>query len=65
MSSSEALKIIKFNGQDDDSEKACNWMIKTEAVRVAKKWAKMPGTKPTTGDNDEVDKKQKRWLIFY
>ena len=56
MSSSETLKIIKFNGEDNDSEKARNWMIKTKAVGVAKKWAKMLGTKPKAGDDDEVDK---------
>ena len=56
MSSSETLKIIKFTGEDDDSEKARNWMIKTKAVGVSKKWAKMLSTKPTAGKEDEVDK---------
>ena len=56
MSSSETLKIIKFNGEDDDSEKARNWMIKTKAVGAAKKWAKMLNTRPNVLVEDEVDK---------
>ena len=56
MSTSETLKIIKFSGDEDDSEKARNWMIKTRAVGVAKKWAKTLSTKIDEKKEDKVDK---------
>ena len=56
MSSSETLKIIKFSGDEDDSEKARNWMIKTRAVGVAKKWAKTLSAKIDNTKEGEVDK---------